>query len=195
MRDQQQCKVRMARQWAVMRIAQHTSNIRRFASFAPFSFSKRWLIWNNSRPNSSIRSTPDLLDFRFGSGSSSAATEQNSNHYFDSRWRIEWGECDRHLPMSSSVSSELLILLSVLPFLWPLPTPPEKRRSLFKWCVIPKLSSIRPTYRLSRCDHSPFRYLGRNHWQCYYLHDLFGCLVEHHPGCCSWSGRWCCSSM
>lgn len=54
-----------------------TSNILRFVSLAPFSFSKRWLIWNNSRPNSNIRSTPDLFDFLFGNGSISAAKRRN----------------------------------------------------------------------------------------------------------------------
>lgn len=50
----------------------HTSNILLFVSLAPFSRSNRWPIWNSSRPNSSIRSTPDLLDLRFGSGSTSS---------------------------------------------------------------------------------------------------------------------------
>lgn len=72
-----------------MRHVQHTSNILRFVSLAPFSFSKRWLIWNNSRPNSNIRSTPDLLDFRFGNGSSSATMEQNSDNYSESKLQIE----------------------------------------------------------------------------------------------------------
>lgn len=113
---------------------QPTSNIFRFVSFSPFSFSKRWLIWYSSLPNSNIRSTPDLLDFLVGTVSTSVimkAIEKSQSVCYairDTRTRICFlfvDICHCHLPMSSSVSAESLTPWSALPFLLLLP---EMRR-------------------------------------------------------------------